>query len=95
MSVEDAKKAVEIGADAIMVSNHGGRQLDGLEFQEMAVAIDDTLDPREFLHPASPATWLRRFLNDLAITSGRSGEVHLLDSWARLSTVTEDILGLD
>ena len=29
MSARDAKKAVEIGADAIMVSNHGGRQLDG------------------------------------------------------------------
>ena len=29
MSVRDAKKAVEMGADAIMVSNHGGRQLDG------------------------------------------------------------------
>lgn len=27
--VEDAKKAVEVGADAIIVSNHGGRQLDG------------------------------------------------------------------
>ena len=29
MDVEDAKKAAELGADAIMVSNHGGRQLDG------------------------------------------------------------------
>ena len=29
MSVEDAKKAVKIGASAIMISNHGGRQLDG------------------------------------------------------------------
>ena len=29
MSAEDAKKAVNIGASAIMVSNHGGRQLDG------------------------------------------------------------------
>ena len=29
MSKEDAIKAVDIGADAIMVSNHGGRQLDG------------------------------------------------------------------
>ena len=28
MSVEDAKKAVDVGASAIMVSNHGGRQLD-------------------------------------------------------------------
>ncbi len=29
LDVEDAKKAAEIGADAIVVSNHGGRQLDG------------------------------------------------------------------
>jgi len=29
MSAADARRAVEIGADAIMVSNHGGRQLDG------------------------------------------------------------------
>ena len=29
MSVEDAKNAVKIGASAIMISNHGGRQLDG------------------------------------------------------------------
>ena len=29
MSVDDAKRAVGIGASAIMISNHGGRQLDG------------------------------------------------------------------
>ncbi len=29
LDVEDAEKAVEVGADAIVVSNHGGRQLDG------------------------------------------------------------------
>ena len=29
MSVEDAKRAVDIGASAILLSNHGGRQLDG------------------------------------------------------------------
>ena len=28
-SVRDAKRALDIGATAIMVSNHGGRQLDG------------------------------------------------------------------
>lgn len=28
VSVEDAKKAIDIGATAIMISNHGGRQLD-------------------------------------------------------------------
>ena len=29
LDVEDAKKAASLGADAIIVSNHGGRQLDG------------------------------------------------------------------
>ncbi len=29
LDVEDARRAVETGADAIVVSNHGGRQLDG------------------------------------------------------------------
>ena len=29
MDAEDARIAVELGADAIVVSNHGGRQLDG------------------------------------------------------------------
>ncbi len=29
MDVEDAKMALKVGADAIIVSNHGGRQLDG------------------------------------------------------------------
>ena len=29
VSVDDAKNAVDIGASAIMISNHGGRQLDG------------------------------------------------------------------
>ena len=29
LDVEDAKQAVNVGADALVVSNHGGRQLDG------------------------------------------------------------------
>jgi L-lactate dehydrogenase (cytochrome) len=29
METEDAQRAVDVGADAIVVSNHGGRQLDG------------------------------------------------------------------
>lgn len=29
LDVEDAKKALDVGADAITVSNHGGRQIDG------------------------------------------------------------------
>ncbi len=29
MAVDDARRAVDVGASAIMISNHGGRQLDG------------------------------------------------------------------
>ena len=78
----------------VLDPSRSGRQIDGEEFQEMARAVDPEADPRQLLAPATPAVWLRRWLNELAITSGRSGEIHLLDSWARLSTVTEDILGL-
>ncbi|WP_164117337.1 alpha-hydroxy acid oxidase [Sphingorhabdus sp. Alg239-R122] len=49
MSVEDARRAADIGATAIMVSNHGGRQLDGgrAPFDQLAEIVDavgDRLD---------------------------------------------------
>jgi L-lactate dehydrogenase (cytochrome) len=49
MSVADAKRAVDIGATAIMVSNHGGRQLDGSrapfdQLAEICDAVGDKLD---------------------------------------------------
>ena len=49
MSVEDAKRAVDIGATAIMVSNHGGRQLDGSrapfdQLTEIVDAVGDKID---------------------------------------------------
>ncbi len=49
MSVEDAKRAVYIGATAIMVSNHGGRQLDGGrspfdQIAEIADAVGGQID---------------------------------------------------
>tara|TARA_R110002072_G_scaffold86774_25_gene195976 strand:- start:18404 stop:19552 length:1149 start_codon:yes stop_codon:yes gene_type:complete len=42
MSAGDARRAVEIGADAIMVSNHGGRQLDGSRapFDQLREIVD-------------------------------------------------------
>lgn len=42
MSVDDAKRAVEIGCDAIVLSNHGGRQLDGSRtgFDQLAEIVD-------------------------------------------------------
>lgn len=49
MSVADARRAADIGAKAIMVSNHGGRQLDGSrspfdQIAEIADAVGDRLD---------------------------------------------------
>lgn len=49
MSVEDAKRAADIGATAIMISNHGGRQLDGSrapfdQLAEIVDAVGDRLD---------------------------------------------------
>jgi L-lactate dehydrogenase (cytochrome) len=42
MSPADARRAVEIGADAIMISNHGGRQLDGSRapFDQLREIVD-------------------------------------------------------
>lgn len=42
MSVEDAKKAVDIGCTGIILSNHGGRQLDGSRtaFDQLADIVD-------------------------------------------------------
>ena len=42
MSVADAKRAVEIGCTSIVVSNHGGRQLDGsrASFDQLAEIVD-------------------------------------------------------
>lgn len=49
MSVDDARRAADIGADAIMVSNHGGRQLDGSrapfdQIAEIADAVGGRID---------------------------------------------------
>ena len=49
MSIEDAKKAVDIGCTGIMVSNHGGRQLDGArapfdQLTEIVDAVGDKID---------------------------------------------------
>ncbi|UPK37368.1 alpha-hydroxy-acid oxidizing protein [Bradyrhizobium sp. 186] len=42
MSVEDARRAVEIGCAGIVLSNHGGRQLDGSRsaFDQLAEIVD-------------------------------------------------------
>jgi L-lactate dehydrogenase (cytochrome) len=46
---EDARRAVDAGADALVVSNHGGRQLDGVAptlrmLPEVLAAVDDRIE---------------------------------------------------
>ena len=52
MSVEDAKKAIDIGCTAIIISNHGGRQLDGSRapFDQLTEIVEDwaPADPYEY-----------------------------------------------
>ncbi len=51
LDVEDAKMAAKLGADAIVVSNHGGRQLDGaLSSIRMLPAIMDAVGDQVEVH---------------------------------------------
>jgi len=51
MSVEDAKKAIDIGCTAIIISNHGGRQLDGSRspFDQLKAISDAVGDKLEII----------------------------------------------
>ena len=51
MSVEDAKRAINIGASAILLSNHGGRQLDGSRspFDQLPAIKDAVGDKLEII----------------------------------------------
>ena len=51
MSVNDAKRAIDIGCSGIVVSNHGGRQLDGSRssFDQLAEIVDAVGDRIEVL----------------------------------------------
>ena len=51
MSVEDAKRAIDIGCTAIMISNHGGRQLDGSRspFDQVKAISDAVWDKLEII----------------------------------------------
>lgn len=67
MEVEDARLAVQHGADAIVVSNHGGRQLDG------APSSIDALPPIVAAVGAQTEVWM-----DGGIRSGQD----VLKAWA-------------
>ena len=51
MSVEDARRAIDIGCTAIMISNHGGRQLDGSRspFDQLKAISDAVGDKLEII----------------------------------------------
>ena len=51
MDAEDALKAINIGADAVVVSNHGGRQLDGAMSSIRALErISDAVGDKAEIH---------------------------------------------
>jgi L-lactate dehydrogenase (cytochrome) len=51
MSVDDAKRAIDIGCSGIVISNHGGRQLDGSRssFDQLAEIVEAVGDKIEVL----------------------------------------------
>ena len=51
MSVEDAKRAIDIGCTALIISNHGGRQLDGSRtpFDQLTEIVDAVGDKIEVI----------------------------------------------
>ena len=51
MSVDDAKRAVDIGCDGVIVSNHGGRQLDGgcSPFDQLGRIVDAVGDKADVI----------------------------------------------
>ncbi len=51
MSVDDAKRAFDIGCTAVIISNHGGRQLDGSRapFDQIAEIVDAVGDKLEVI----------------------------------------------
>ena len=61
-SAHDAKKAAEIGAHGVMVSNHGGRQLDGVQ------ACIDALPP--IVHSLEPRIAMWSVVLSLVISLG-------------------------
>src|SRR5690606_34401283 len=71
MSVRDAKRAADMGCDAIMVSNHGGRQLDGSRapFDQLAEIVDAVGDRMEVILDGG----VRRGTHVLKARSGGAG----------------------
>lgn len=95
LNVSDLNKARHIGADAVIVSNHGGRQLDGsvaplLVLPEMVEAagefplmIDSGIrrgtDVLKALALGAKAAWIGRPFNYAATVAGEPGVSHALD----------------
>lgn len=82
MSVEDARRAVDIGCSGIVLSNHGGRQLDGSRsaFDQLAEIVDAVGDRIDVMMDggfsaertsSKPCLWGRRPWGLAAITFSR------------------------
>ena len=68
MDAEDARKATDCGADAIIVSNHGGRQLDGAQSAVRALpAIVEAVGERTEVHVDSGIRCGQDILKSIAL----------------------------
>ena len=95
LNVADLLKAKDIGADAVIVSNHGGRQLDGSvapllvlpEMMDVAgdypIMLDSGVrrgtDVLKALALGATAAWIGRPFNYAATVGGEAGVSHALD----------------
>ena len=95
LAPEDARLARESGIDAIIVSNHGGRQLDGtvsplrvlpavlLEARSMPVMIDGGIrrgtDVLKALALGAAFVWVGRPFNYAAAIAGEPGVAHAIE----------------
>ncbi len=95
LNVEDMLRARNVGADAVIVSNHGGRQLDGsvaplLALPEMIEAAGEFplmldsgvrrgTDVLKALALGARAVWIGRPFNYAATVGGEQGVAHALE----------------
>jgi L-lactate dehydrogenase (cytochrome) len=90
---DDARDAVKFGADGIVVSNHGGRQLDGVLSSARALpAIADAVKGDLKILADSGIRIGRAFIYALA-THGEAGVKHLLDLFEKEMRVAMVLTG--
>jgi len=101
MSVDDAKKAIDIGCSAIMISNHGGRHLDGSRspFDQVKEAFDNNNDVKAFyvVHIETSNGTMVNYLDKVSDLTSRNDSMYIVDSVSLLggSSLPDDKWNID